>query len=99
MYNRGVGNDIEQHDGRTRRCPMLGHEVRFAYCRAPGRELPCGRVLDCWFETFDVEAFIRVHYSGEQIDEILAPRPDKVASLVELIEKARRGAGGGPESA
>ena len=69
---------------------MLGHDVAFSYCRAPGRELPCGRVGDCWWETFDVEAVIRAHYSDEQIEQVLTPSPNKVASIVELIERARK---------
>ena len=82
--------DITAHDDRTRRCPMLGHDVPFSYCRAPGRELPCCRIGDCWWETFDVETFVRAHYSEEQIREILAPPRDKVVSIAELIERARK---------
>jgi hypothetical protein len=69
---------------------MLGHDVGFGYCRAPGRPLPCGKVFDCWFETFDVQAFIRKHFSEHEVQEILAPRQEKLTSLVELIEKARK---------
>jgi len=69
---------------------MLGHTVPFSYCRAPGRDLPCGRIFDCWWETFDVVAFIRAHFSEADIARITAPPPDKRATLVELIERARR---------
>jgi len=69
---------------------MLGHDISFSYCRQPGRDLPCGRIGDCWWKPFDVESFIRAHYSDDQVREILAaPRP-KVLSLVELIQKARQ---------
>jgi len=85
-----MSDDITQHDQRRRRCPMLGHEVPFSYCRAPGRDLPCGKVLDCWFEAFDVRAFIDGHYTAAEIEQILAPRPDKTVTLLELIERARR---------
>jgi len=88
---------IEEHDGRKRRCGMLGHEVGFAYCRAPGAELPCRKILDCWFETFDIEAFLREHYSEEQIAEVLAPPRPKLVSLVELIQQAQERAKGGQE--
>ena len=81
---------IDEHDGRKLRCRMLGHEVDFAYCRAPGAELPCRKILDCWFETFDVEAFLREHYSEEQIAQILAPPAPKIASLVDLIQQAQQ---------
>ena len=69
---------------------MLGHDIHFAYCRAPGSELPCRKIFDCWFRIFDVEVFIRSHYSPTDMEKILAPRPDKAVTLVELIEKARK---------
>jgi len=68
---------------------MLGHDLTFAYCRAPGRDLPCRKILDCWWETFDVRAFLAEHFSDEQIAEILAPRQDKVLSLIDLIRQAQ----------
>ena len=69
---------------------MLGHEVPFSYCRAPARHLPCGKVLDCWYEAFDVEGFLRAHFTEAEISEILRPRQDKMVTLVELIERALR---------
>jgi hypothetical protein len=68
---------------------MLGHDIRFAYCRRPGRELPCGKIFDCWWELFDVDGFMRSHYSEEQIERIAAPRQDKAATLVDLIRRAQ----------
>ncbi len=89
---------LDQHDDRRRRCPKLGHPVPFSYCRAPGRDLPCGKVFDCWWETFDVEGFVRAHWSEAEIAQVLAPPKDKVSTLVELIEEARRRAGTPPPS-
>jgi hypothetical protein len=68
---------------------MLGHEVKFRYCREPGAPLPCRKIFDCWWETFDVRQFIDAHYSEEQIKQVLAPRADKMTSLVDLIQQAR----------
>ena len=81
---------ITEHDQLKRYCPTLGHEVHFGYCRAPGSELPCRKIFDCWFRIFNVEAFIRSHHNPADIQKILAPRQDKAASLVDLIEKARK---------
>jgi len=83
---------ISTHDHRSRRCPMLGHDITFEYCRSPGSDVPCRRIFDCWWETFDVGGFIRSAYGEKMIPEILAPREDKASSIVELIEKARRNA-------
>jgi len=70
---------------------MLGHDVAFSYCRVPGSETPCRKIFNCWWETFEVEAFIRSCYGEEKIAEIIAPPKQKVLSLVELIEQARKG--------
>ncbi len=82
-------DDMTANDDKRRYCPMLGHPLSFAYCRQPGSTTPCGRVFDCWGETFDVEAFLRPHLTDEQVSAIAAPRPDKAATLVELIARAR----------
>ncbi|HOF18542.1 MAG TPA: hypothetical protein PK082_06505 [Phycisphaerae bacterium] len=79
-----------ENDARTRHCPLLGHEVNFAYCRQAGRELPCRKVLDCWWRAFDVGAFLREQFTPEQLQAALAPPPPKLATLVDLIDRARR---------
>ena len=94
-YNQGMSDGIASHDGRRRRCPRLGHEVPFGYCRRPARDLPCGRIADCWWEQFDVAGFLRAHYAPEQIGRILAPPAPKAATLVDLIRQVRRRRGGG----
>jgi hypothetical protein len=83
-------DDITANDHRSRRCPMLGHDIRFAYCRQPGRDLPCGRIGDCWWEMFDVESFIRANYTDEQVRQILSATRPKILSLIELIQQARQ---------
>ncbi|KPK75982.1 MAG: hypothetical protein AMJ79_08855 [Phycisphaerae bacterium SM23_30] len=80
---------VTQHDERVRRCRKLGHEVSFRYCRQELGGLPCGRIIDCWFETFDVENFLCQFYSSEQIRQILAPPPAKLSSIIEMIQQAQ----------
>ena len=80
---------IEEHDQRERRCPMLGHEVRFQYCRQYQKSIPCRRIHNCWFECFDITAFINDHYTEEEIKIITAPPKDKRVSLFELMKKAQ----------
>ena len=91
MSFRGLAitEKIDQHDQQKRYCPMLGHELHFSYCRSPGSDLPCRKIFDCWFRIFDVEGFIRGHFSQDDIEKINAPRRDKSLTLLELIEKAR----------
>jgi hypothetical protein len=77
-----------EHDTLSQRCPMLGHEVPFSYCRQPGQEVPCRKIFDCWWETFDIKKFIEENYSRETRAAILQPPKPKVLSLLEIIEQA-----------
>jgi len=83
-------DDPTQHDWRRRRCPLLGHEITFAYCRSTDSGVPCRRILDCWWEQFDVEEFLRLHHGEEELRRILSPSPDKLTSIIDLIEKAKK---------
>ena len=81
---------INENDKRLIRCRMLGHEVDFAYCRQGSGDLPCRKILDCWFERFDIEEFIHHHYTPKQVQEILEPSKPKLTSLVDLIRQAQK---------
>ena len=70
---------------------MLGHLVPFTYCREPGTELPCRKILDCWHERIDIEAFLRENLTPEDLDALLAPPKQKISQIMELIRKAREG--------
>jgi len=83
------------HDERTRRCPRLGHDVSFRYCRTMEGERLCPRLLDCWWETFDVRDFIAEHLGPEALEQFDdRPPPDKVGQILGLIRQARERADG-----
>lgn len=84
---------IEEHDERKTRCRILGHEVTFEYCRKVKEGFPCWKVLDCWFEQFAVQEFVRKHYTPAQMEEFLARPKPKIVSLVELIQQAQEASG------
>jgi len=79
-------------DGFERRCPRLGSDVTFGYCRLCGEsQIPCFKVFDCWWERFDVVACMKACLSKEDFEALSKNRrlPDKVASLVDLIRQAQ----------
>ena len=85
-------------DKLQRRCPRLGGPVSFYYCRTTGEEaLPCWKLLDCWWEQFDVLGYVRTEYSQETVDKLIDARPKpKVTSLIELIAAAKKRSGQEP---
>ena len=79
-------------DTLERRCPRLGHDVDFGYCTHCGEnQTPCFKVLDCWWERFDVVTHMKACLTPKVFDALVChrPPPDKVASLVALIHQAK----------
>jgi len=73
------------------RCPRLGGTVNFEYCRVERIDRPCARSLVCWAAHFDVEGYFREVLSAEAFDSCFAKEPQsKIASLIELIEQAKK---------
>lgn len=73
------------------RCPRLGHQINFQYCRSENMGLPCFKSLDCWFEHFSVEEYLRKELQPEEWETIFdRPPKSKMISLVELIERAKK---------
>jgi hypothetical protein len=82
---------IEEKDALIIRCPQLGGEVPFSYCRTVNEDLPCRRIIICWEFRFEIAKFLNEHYSIDQIQSALAP-PSKtrIETILELIEKAKK---------
>jgi len=78
-------------DDYTIRCPRLGHQISFSYCRSESRGLPCFKTLDCWHTHFEVVEFLKEELSSEEWQKVFAapPKP-KILSLLELIEQAKK---------
>ena len=85
LQNNPPGDDVKI------RCPRLGHQINFAYCRFENDGLPCFKSLDCWYHYFQVEAYLRGQLSTEQWGGVFhkPPKP-KMLSLLEMIEQARK---------
>jgi hypothetical protein len=87
-------------DDMQRRCPRLGGPVAFKYCRFSGSgRQPCWKIADCWWERFDVMGYLKETLSEAEFNALLGERPQpKITSIVELIEQARKRAGGGADT-
>lgn len=86
---------IEQYDDKTIRCPRVGGEVTFRYCRFENNLLPCRWIVRCWQSEMDITTFLAEHYSKEELDRVFALPKPKIESLVDLIEKAKKTKTGG----
>ena len=86
-----MSTDIRRpDDDHMIRCPRLGHMISFSYCRRENQGLPCFKTLDCWFEHFEVERFLRQHLTPDQWEKAFKrSSKTKVSSLMELIQQAK----------
>ena len=85
---------------RDTRCPRLGGTVPFRYCMAPGEPNPCRKILDCWWEIFDVASYLKARLPEETFEKLLRDRspPNRLNTILDLVERFRN-TKPGPESA
>ena len=73
------------------RCPRLGHQIYFSYCRSENQGLPCFKTLDCWHTYFPVAEHLREELTPEEWETCFGPKKKpKTVSLLELIEQAKK---------
>ena len=72
------------------RCPRLGHQINFGYCRSENNGLPCFKTLDCWYSHFNVHAYLKEKLTQEDFKKVfLKEVKPKILSLFDLIEQAK----------
>lgn len=83
------GKDVT-YDHLEIRCPKLGGQVTFAYCRREGGAIPCQRTIICWQSRFPVEVFLKSVLTEADWETWTNQKPkEKMTSLLELIEAAK----------
>ena len=80
---------ISDYDNLEKRCPLLGHQIKFQYCRSVNLGLPCKKIMDCWFQNLPIENFLKKYFSKEELETIFKPQKPKITSLIELINQAQ----------
>jgi hypothetical protein len=82
---------IEEYDSLVIRCPQLGGEVPFRYCRTVNEELPCRSIVACWEFRIEISNFLNDHYSIDKIQHaLLKPPKTRIETILELIEKIKK---------
>jgi hypothetical protein len=83
---------IDAHDALVIRCPQLGGEAPFRYCRTVEESHPCRRVSACWAAMFDIDAFLRDH-CADPIEDRAATIPTargRLEMILDLVERIRK---------
>ena len=82
---------MKRYDHLEIRCPRLGGEVTFAYCRYEQGNLPCPRTIGCWRNHVPVEAYLREVLTPGEFASCFNELPkDRVSVIFEAVEAARK---------
>jgi len=65
----------DQHDHLTKRCPSLGGEVPFLYCRKQNEGKLCLRLPECWTGLIDVQVYLQTFFTPEEIGILFSASP------------------------
>ncbi|MBA4398115.1 MAG: hypothetical protein C0394_12140 [Syntrophus sp. (in: bacteria)] len=81
---------MHPYDHLEVRCPRLGHELNFSYCRVEAGNLPCHRTIKCWQAFFPVADHLKEILSPAQWERFSRQSPpDKMTTIIDLIEQAK----------
>lgn len=81
---------IEEYDDKMIRCPRIGGDVNFRFCRFENNMIPCRWITGCWNMRMDIDTFLKDHYSEEELNKIFIPPKPKMQSLIEMVEKTKK---------
>ncbi len=73
-------------------CPRLGGQVPLRYCLKPAQETPCPRIMDCWWQTIDIESLLRSHLDPEQFESFLkSPKStDRLDFILNILDRLKK---------
>lgn len=58
-------------------CPRLGGQVPLRYCLKPAQDTPCFAIMDCWWQTIDIKAFLETHLRPDEFQSFFESVPPK----------------------
>lgn len=74
------------------RCPKLGSDVDFGYCRQLSDGLPCERAIRCFEPCFPVEAFFRQVLREQTFERCFCkPVADRYGALLQVVHDVKGG--------
>jgi len=78
---------VKQYDSFEKRCPLLGHQIQFSYCRQSESGKPCSRILRCWSDSSPIQSYITEFFGSDEMQRLTNSSKNKICTIVELINK------------
>jgi len=69
-------------------CNQLGMLIEFSYCTSVNDALPCRNIIGCWNARMDIIAFLREHFSDDQLKKVFSGTPrSRIERIIEALDK------------
>ena len=82
---------MNNYDKSEIRCPRLGGEVTFAYCKQENNGMPCARTIRCWQMYFPVEEYLKERLSPAEWNQSFnQPPKDKITTIFEIVDRIKK---------
>lgn len=81
---------MNRYDKVEIRCPKLGCEITFAYCKQEQGDLPCARTIGCWKPYFPVEEYLKEILSDVDKERFHNARSQgRMATIFETVDRIK----------
>ncbi len=80
---------MKRYDSYEKRCPILGHQIQFSYCRQSEEEKPCSRILSCWSNSLPIHTYISKFFGPDDIQRLKIIPKNKMYTIIDLINKIK----------
>ena len=79
--------EISKHIHKETHCARLGHMVPFSYCLKPAQDTPCFKILDCWWQFFDVVKCLEAYLPEDVFRDLVEKRnvPNRLNSILQIM--------------
>lgn len=81
---------MKRYDKVEIRCPKLGCEITFAYCKQEQGDLPCARAIKCWQPYFPIDAYLNKILSDADRERFYNTQPQgRLATIFETVDRVK----------
>ncbi len=79
--------DTKYDDLINLRCPQLGHQVPFKYCRCSNDNLPCRKIINCWSDDINVIEFLENNYDSQDLEKAFGiTHSNKMIKIFDILK-------------
>lgn len=72
------------------RCPQLGHQIGFDYCRQRDGGMPCPKAIDCFYLKFPVQTYFELVLRRETFRRIFVePHRSRMENFLGALSAAQ----------